>query len=299
MNNLENIISEIRLSQQDIGDASTARKFLEQIIRTKGNQLQLPTPLEFYIIGSYKRGTKISPLDDIDILYSIGNVYEQSPDFYAIIKSSYIFTKDFYDHENNISSKKVLDKIKSELMSTYTRSDIRRNNEVVNLYLNSYSVGFDIVPAFYINSADTYLIPNGSNSTKWKKTNPKVDERILDNLHSKHNQLLKNVIRIIKYWFKKKKIKSLRSFHLESLAYYIFDVIDPINSYQEGVAYFLNNINYKNYLESCPDPTFSSEYLSSNLEPSDINLITNEAKTGLQKIINGEEEFVNYVDSYI
>ncbi len=299
MANIENIIGKIRLSQGEIASISSARKYLEQIITAKGNFMQLPPPKELYIIGSYKRGTKISPLDDVDILYTIGNVRETSPNLYSIIDCAFTFNSNYLDTENNISSKKVLDEIKSELASSYSRSEIKRNNEVVNLYLTSYNAGFDIIPAFYVEFANIYLIPLGSNSTKWKKTNPKIDEKILDVLNTKHNQLLKNVIRVIKYWFRKKKIKSLRSYHLEAIVYHLFTQLNPITTYLGGVSLFFRNINFSNYLSSCPDPTNISENLSSDLTQADIITITTEANNALTKIAISEEEFVKYVDSDI
>ena len=167
--------------------------------KAKGNLI--PLPKEIFLIGSYARGTKITPLDDVDIFYVMGIAVKRDEHWHTLIECSLKFGEEFLDEDKNISSIKILELIKKEISKTYSQSNIRRNNEVVNVYLTSYEVGFDIVPAFKIKNYDYYLIPAGGNSSKWKRSNPKKDEEILNILNEKHNGLLKNTIRIIKYWF--------------------------------------------------------------------------------------------------
>ncbi|WP_434579274.1 SMODS domain-containing nucleotidyltransferase [Thermoanaerobacterium thermosaccharolyticum] len=293
---IENLVNFIRLNQNEIQNVSYAKDNLIETIKSKARNKLLPMPKDVFLTGSYKRGTKISPLDDVDIFYVIGYALKKYKARHIITDCSFKYGVEFEDNEGKISSIKILNLIKQELSKTYSKSEIRRNGEVVNVYLRSYEVGFDVVPAWEIAGSEYYLIPNGGGSTKWKKSNPKIDEYILNRLNDKHKNLLKNTIRVMKYWFKKKKIKSPRTYHLESIAYYIFSIKDPISSYKESLIYFFENINYNNYLIRCPDPTNLSGNLSSSLDKEDIKKILNEADNAIKYLKEGEEKFIKYVE---
>ena len=294
---IERLGTHIRVTQQEIQNVSNAKNNLIQTIKSKAKNGYLPYPKDIFLTGSYKRETKISPLDDVDIFYVIGLAEKKDNHRHTITDCTFDFGEDFKDEDENVSSVKVLNLLKKEISKTYSRSEVRRNGEVVNVYLTSYEVGFDIVPAWKITNDNYYLIPVGGGSTKWKRSNPKVDENILNTLNEKHSNLLKDIIRIVKYWFRKKKIKTPRSYHLESIAYYVFEKKKSITtSYVEGLIYLYKNINYNNYLEKCPDPTNLSGDLSSNLNEDDISKILTEASKAIEYLRKGEEEFVRYVD---
>lgn len=273
---------------------SKAKDVLINNIKSYSSDGDFPQLIETRIIGSYKRKTKINPLNDVDIVLTFGKGYYKGNNWHIIDDCSYSFSSIDYDDEQNVSSVRLLNKLKEKLSATYSRSEIRRNNEVVNVYLSSYDVGFDLIPAFYYRDVDYFLIPKGSNSTKWKKTNPIKDELILDEINNKNGNKIKDVIRIAKHFFSYKKIPSLRSYHLESCAYYIFNEISGNDSIREYLFYFYDNLDME-LLNECEDPTGISEPLSSNLDMLDIKKITvalNEAKSILS---NSEEAYCEYV----
>ncbi len=290
------IKNNISLSQNEISNVSIARDNLLDYLKQKSKLKELPTDIETFLIGSYSRDTKISPLDDVDIMIVMGTVKKNENDNHSIINCDFNFNSDFYNDEEHISSKKVLELYKKTIKQKYPNSDLVRNNEVVNLFLSSYNTGFDLIPAFYCPSLDYYLIPKGGLATNWKKSNPKKDKLILEALNTKHNLLLKNTIRIIKYWFKMKRIKKIRSYHFEAICYYYF-MQTPylISSYQNGIKTILKNINFSGYLESCPDPTQLSGNLTSGYEEDDIKNIISESEIALKKIDESEEDFVKYI----
>ncbi len=213
------LIENIRLRQREIENASAAKNYLLEVLQYKANLDLIPNPKSTFITGSYIRGTKLSPLDDIDIFYVIGYADRRDGYWHTITDCNFSFGPEYLDLDNNISSTRVLELIKRTLLQTYPDSDLKRNGEVVNLFLSSYSLGLDIVPAFEVVNSDYYLIPEGSNSSKWKQSNPKTDQKIVDQLHRHHNELFKDIVRIAKHWFRKKKIVSLRSYYLESALY--------------------------------------------------------------------------------
>lgn len=297
---LNELISKITINRLEIINVSNAKNNLIDVIKNKANFNQLPFPKSFYLIGSYKRGTKITPLDDIDIFYVLGIASRKNDYWHSISRCSFNFNYDYQDENNNISSVKILNLIRKEIYETYSTSQVRRNQEVVNVYLSSYKMGFDIVPVWEIENENYYLMPIGGGYSKWKRTNPFKDEEIINILNKKHNDFLKSIIKIIKYWFRKKRIKSPRSYHLEAIIYYIFFDLLPIFSYAQGLNEFYKNlINKKNLLIECPDPTGLSGFLSSGLIEEDINNIYTESLIALSILQKGEEEFVKYVEPNI
>ena len=292
--NLQQLIQKICISKESIMKVSKAKDVLINNIKSYSSDGDFPQLIETRIIGSYKRKTKINPLNDVDIVLTFGKGYYKGNNWHIIDDCSYSFSSIDYDDEQNVSSVRLLNKLKEKLSATYSRSEIRRNNEVVNVYLSSYDVGFDLIPAFYYRDVDYFLIPKGSNSTKWKKTNPIKDELILDEINNKNGNKIKDVIRIAKHFFSYKKIPSLRSYHLESCAYYIFNEISGNDSIREYLFYFYDNLDME-LLNECEDPTGISEPLSSNLDMLDIKKITvalNETKSILS---NSEEAYCEYV----
>ena len=288
--NLQQLIQKICISKESIMKVSKAKDVLINNIKSYSSDGDFPQLIETRIIGSYKRKTKINPLNDVDIVLTFGKGYYKGNNWHIIDDCSYSFSSIDYDDEQNVSSVRLLNKLKEKLSATYSRSEIRRNN----VYLSSYDVGFDLIPAFYYRDVDYFLIPKGSNSTKWKKTNPIKDELILDEINNKNGNKIKDVIRIAKHFFSYKKIPSLRSYHLESCAYYIFNEISGNDSIREYLFYFYDNLDME-LLNECEDPTGISEPLSSNLDMLDIKKITvalNEAKSILS---NSEEAYCEYV----
>lgn len=294
---MNTLIANIRIKEHEIENASSARGYLDQILQSKGENGTLPTPKKVFLTGSYSRGTKISPLDDIDVFYVVGHAVAVNNTWHTIVDCDYKFGSSFLEVDGNISSTKILELIKGELEETYGQSEIKRAGEVVNLYLNSYELGIDIVPAFQITNSNYFLIPNGSGSTRWKKSNPLIDELIITNLDSQHNNLVKDLIRITKYWARKKKIVSPRSYHLEAITYHVLSNLpQKITSHAEGLTYLLGRLNLNNYLNQCPDPTGLSESISSGLSDLDIINISQEAYKAISHLQESNDSFIAYVE---
>lgn len=292
--NLQQLVQNISLSRDSIDNVTNAKEYLLKNIVSYSNDNTFPSLKEYRLIGSYKRRTKIDPLDDVDILLVLGSGYYQGNNWHIIDNCSYPFSDEDKDENGNISSVKILNTLRKMLLETYPRSEIKRNNEVVNVYLSSYDVGFDLVPSFYYKNVDYFLIPAGSNSTKWKMTNPIKDELILDEINRNNGNKIKDIIKIAKQFFRYKRIPSLRSYHLESCAYYIFDKIKGNHSLSEYLSYFYKNLD-SNYLNGCKDPTGISGDLSSNLEIEDVEKILEQLNYAIQNLARSEEDYCAYI----
>jgi hypothetical protein len=294
---MNTLLDRIKLKNEEVEQVNNAHDHLLSVLNGKASQGSLPTAKNFILIGSYARNTKITPLDDVDIFYVIGKANRVNGDWHTIMDCDFTFGQDYLDANNNISSLKILNLLKKEIDATYTSSEIRRDGEVVNLFLSSYGVGFDIAPVFEITNEDYFLMPEGKGLHKWKKTNPLIDHATMEELNERHNYVLKDLILIMKYWFKRKRIKSPRSYHLEAIVHHLFDYT-PASAYrhEDGLNYLLANLNKNNFLYSCPDPTGLSEPLSSGFTNDDVINIQNEANIAMQHLSLGNEKFVEYVD---
>ena len=119
-----------------------------------------------------------------------------------------------------------------------------KNKEAVTLKLKSYKWNFDIVPCFFTmpeyDGREYYLIPDGDGN--WKKSDPRIDRENIDKL----NETQLNIIKLIKYWNKKKKITTMKSYILECmLLEYFNEIKNDISIYymfKKALKYIYENI---------------------------------------------------------
>lgn len=177
--------------------------------------------------GSFARRTKIRELDDIDLMICLSaegtRMYSESTD------CIYIYGNDS-DKENNLltdgtnylNSTKVINRFISKLsdLNDYSKAEMHKNHEAATLKLKSYTWNFDIVPCFYAVN-DFYLIPDGEGN--WKKTDPRIDNDRTTKINQKHNGKLLNLIRLVKYWNKRKVTLKIGSYLLECMILNIYE----------------------------------------------------------------------------
>jgi len=302
MANLTDLLNKINFTPQEVKTVSDAMGNLLSTINSKASEGKIPTSINFFTYGSISRKTKIKPLDDVDILYVIGKAQKKvGENMHTITQCSYEFTSSDYEPNSNISSIILLNKIRNAIKETYSKSEVKKDKEVVNVYLDSYGVGFDIAPAFDITNENYYLIAAANGTHYWKRTNPFTGNSLIENANRKINGHLINTLKILKYWFMKKKIVSPASYHFECvLANYFNSITFDIPNLFSSIYAALYNINYNSYLKSCPDPFSSSATLTSNLTDSDISKIEEEAKYARELLLdNPIDEFVKYIDPVV
>lgn len=287
------LLNQIRPSQSEIDQASKSHNYVIYILKKKGESGDIPPIVNDFLTGSYKRGTKITPLDDVDIfiilngsgliLYDSNRIGVEDDSIYGAYKDDHGF----------LSSIKILEAFKRTLPDIY--SNVKRDGQALNIWLSSYDIGLDLVPSFTTKDKDYYLIPSGHGKNTWLKTNPQKDEEIVNELDKRHNGLLKDIIRVVKYWNKKKNKNRLRSYHIEAIAVNVFQHQSSIRSYIEGLRIYFQNFIY--YVSSCPDPTGLGEPITSNLDRNQINLTQQEINKALLYLNwwNSEGDFVNYL----
>jgi hypothetical protein len=191
---------------------STRQKNVREVVQS---DLQV---LDSFLTGSYARNTMIAPLKEADI------------DIFFVLDPKYFFQ---YNTGQNGGQAGLLDLVKRAVKKTYTVTpDISRNGQAVTIRFTDFVV--DVVPGF--NRKDSgYLIPN-SISQSWIPTDPKRHVEIISASNKTHNGDLIPLIKMIKGWNKNNN-KYFRSFHLEVLAYQIFEGV-TISNYSSGMRWF-------------------------------------------------------------
>lgn len=256
----------ITLAKPDIIQGSKSHNYIRSLLVNKhGTDKQFPRFIDGdFLSGSYARGTKLHPLDDIDVMMIL-----DGRGFHAI-RQGVVLDAEVRGGSNPsvllsrvgpdgmLNSKLVVDLIHKALVSSHPSSKVRKDNQAINVKLAS-GIGIDIVPSFHIiprdGSQDFYYIPEGGNSEHWLTTNPKLDGKISDNFVGVYGEKFKDVVRLIKYWNHFYNADRLKSYHLEVIVWKTFVPFGTvITSYPFALRYFFNNA--ETHLRNlCPDPT--------------------------------------------
>lgn len=193
----------------------------------------LPTLLndQHFPFGSAVRGTQAAPFDDVDLMLVLDGSFLHAIEGGIVVGTAYgsgsgsniLLSPQYLDANGLVSSQKILNRIRSVVAETYTRSSIRKDGQAINVWLDSYGFGIDIVPAIKIYSptrGDHYYIPFGTNSDMWRPTNPHADLSAFKNSDASLNQLLLPAARLMRKWNEVKNANRLSGFHIDALTYY-------------------------------------------------------------------------------
>lgn len=211
--------------------------------------------------GSFSRRTKIRPLDDIDIMIGL---HADSSTYLEIGTEIKIYVNNIYSPQykccnyntNILNSTIVINRFISELdkLNDYKKAETHKNGAAATLQLKSYDWNFDIVPCFItkedFQGKDYYLIPDGKGN--WQKTDPRIDRYRVIALNQKHNGLMLDIIRLVKYWNKRPTMPSMKSYTLECLILQFFDSTIKVSNwidfnFRDLLQYINNNIWYPIY----------------------------------------------------
>ena len=205
--------------------------------------------------GSFARRTKIRPLDDIDMIFTLsahGCTWEESFDGTVYINTpteSPEYKNFRHDYSYRLNSRKVINQFVSKLteLNHYSKAELRRNQNAATLKLTSYDWNFDIVPAFFTTEdADGktfYIIPDGNGH--WIKTDPRLDSQRVTDINQQCGGHVLNAIRAIKYWQRRATMPSMSSYLLENLVLNYFA--------EKGEASLFVDINIINVLQYIKD----------------------------------------------
>ncbi|MEK7165567.1 MAG: hypothetical protein AAB874_02040 [Patescibacteria group bacterium] len=270
----------LTLSAAQISQGSISHNYIRDLLVNR-NERDSSFPLFVdgdFLSGSYARGTKIFPLNDIDVMMVMDGTglipLDKGQYLNAEVRGSGEQGNPILQHfgENGLlSSKKVLELFRDVLMESHPMSKIKEDGQAVNVWLDSYKLGIDVVPCFHIvpsdGSQDFYYIPAGNDKDYWLKTNPKIDEKISENYQKYHNNQFSGLVRLLKHWNRDYNAERLQSYHLETLSWYVFSGIPTkIQHYGDALNFFFENVTQ--YLAiACPDATKLGDPIDQYLSP--------------------------------
>lgn len=168
------------------------------------------------LTGSYRRGTQIPPLDDIDVL---------------LLLDIEVYRDYFVDSAEHTAA--ILQIVRRALAAAYPNSEIQCFDRCIRISFTGTGIGFDITPAFKL-SEDVFAIPD-TRLGRWIATNPKEHERQIS--YANQNvcgQWLVPLVKLLKLW-NQEHGRVLTGFHLEVMAFRALQHT-PENA-REGLAF--------------------------------------------------------------
>lgn len=232
------INNNLALSQKDISNAVSSREWLiTKIInkiaeKTGSPQLYCENGSKYIQFGSYFKGTKVSNVDEFDILlivdtangmYLRGETKEGNGIGNTIPNPLYS-EKYFKDGTNKVSSRKLLTWLKDiidEVLDPYGCEPSEKAGQAVTAYIKSKDLHIDFVPGCIFKKVNTtdegifYIIPKGDIDCGWIETNPRIDKKILVDISANYTQF-KSTIRLFKFLFKNSYNVTIGSYAVES-----------------------------------------------------------------------------------
>jgi hypothetical protein len=228
--------------------------------------------------GSFRRSTKIRPLNDIDLLLPLNGRGTQEMTGHGQPYESWLYVNDantsldsFVGTNSFVDSNKILYKIRDSLpnVGSYYKAGIHKRGCAVTLNLLSYPWVFDIVPAVPISNSNGntlyYLIPDGSGD--WIRTDPRIDQKNITTANQEHGGNLLPTMRLLKYWNVHGSQPRLGSYYFENMVLSVFKYASSISDLPAAVEYFFRNHSTALWLD-CPDPKGLGPNLDANVDGS-------------------------------
>ena len=259
---IQSFINSITPSSDEIEQASTSWWNIRSTIESK---------LDIFwwskLTWSYIRKTKITPIDDLDIVFNLkawNTTIRQSSiswRYYVTIDSLYEgshplrnFTKyDYSDGRYYVSPIMITNKMVEKIKETYSSTPyIKRNWECVTVNLSSYKLTIDCTPCIWVKNESYILIPAWWNNLYWKRTDPDKDIEVTNKLNSAdyYDWKYKWVIKLMKYRNEYIAPYEMRSYVLECAVYsaiwvnYLWLINDDYRTILKWVVFYLiNNSN--------------------------------------------------------
>lgn len=292
------INNNLTLSQKDISKAVKSREWLiDSIInkiaeKTDCPQLYNENGSNYIQFGSYFKGTKVSNVDEFDIMLIVDTTNGQFlkgevKDGNGIGNTSPnpLYSNKYYkDGTNSVSSRKLLTWLKDiidEIIEPYGCEPSERDGQAITVYIKSKDLHIDFVPGCIFQKVGTYnsdgifyIIPKGDVNCGWIETNPRIDKKILIDISSKYDQF-KNTIRLFKYLFKDSYGVKISSYAVES----------AVVSYEKNSLFF-DDFDYDFIQILLHIISLVEEGKIADMRDNSINLLDIESKDSILKKLN-------------
>ena len=227
----QSYLSSLELTNRERADASA-----QQIALRDRLHQHLAGFVDSRLVGSYRRGTAIRPLKDIDVFVVL----------------------DARQHHRDVPEAplRLLQTIERALRASYPNHQPRIQGRSVNIAFSGTEIAYDIVAAFaptWTGAADTeppyYEIPDRHVST-WIRTNPAKHAEACIAANERAGGMLNGLIKAAKHW-NRASGKPLSGFHIEVMSYSAFwsKPDDPRAGLRDLFQYLARAVQ-----SACPDP---------------------------------------------
>ena len=241
------LTSQVRLDPQVTSTARGSRDWLlDQITRiaaAPAHPLPELHPDRVEYFGSFARRTKPRELDDIDLmvlLHARGSKHEHlGGNQYAVYPGGPL-TRLSTDGRT-LNSRVVVNTFVQALKGVhqYSSSMVNRRQQAAVLRLTTRPWAFDVVPTFVMEpdhaGVQHYLIPDGNGH--WMRTNPLIDKKRVSDVNQLHLGVVLDVVRLVKWWVKRRSGMKISSYLLESMVIQYFEIQPRRVTYRVDVEF--------------------------------------------------------------
>lgn len=224
----------------------------EHNIKERLDQATIPESSKMFqtlrVMGSFKRGTAVHPLKDIDMLAGLG------------------------PHIGTLDGNAVLEAVLKQLMTLFPDATVRRQTHSIGLHWPERpTISFDVVPVRTSQVGNTYLIAT-SGVQSWTQTNPHAAEDRLKQANAIFPQLIP-LIRVLKHWNMQQQLrrapdgdlkKPFKSFHLEVMCYQAFKA-KPVGNDRQTFRDLLHYLRFA-VLKPVETPGVSGQFIDAYLD---------------------------------
>jgi len=218
LSRIKKFINNIELSQEQKTKIQKSHQYLRKNYLNKLDYVS-----NTFLTGSYKKSTLINHSNNDVDMFVVLNGYNQY----------------------NIKPDTVLDKLKKDLKSKYTTTEIKQNKPCI--VLNFRHITFELTPVIKIDNTlqlalgleniPEFYMPNLSSNNEWVKIdNPRILEKELSIANKKFDNQLVPLIKMMKKCKLHNNISNIQSFEIEKLA---IDNLNYINNYRNGIEQLL------------------------------------------------------------
>lgn len=209
------ITDEIKLFQKDITSAVKSREWflsrIESAVQKRTNELTLyKTPFVYF--GSYFKKTKVTNVDEFDVLVVIDSNSGQYSEGGEVIgkglgsaSPNHKYDKKYKKtDESEVSPTKLLNWLKGiveEVVESFNGEVPEKDGPAITAIIKSKDLKIDLVPAGIFQKEDEtifYNIPTGDKSNSWITTRPKDDiKALVEVVEGKDG--FRNIVRLMKF----------------------------------------------------------------------------------------------------
>lgn len=186
----------LRLSRDQVNDGLGKQLGVRKSLHRGYYGVSTEAPAGF-IVGSWGKGTAVSPPSDVDIFFELPVEVFHRIEAYQGNKQS-----------------ALLQEVRNHLLATYPQSNMRGDGQVVLVGFNSVTV--EVVPAFRYDNLGRFYMPDTNDGGRWKLVDPQAEIAYIEAADRNANGNVRPLVQMLKAWKRECNVP-LKSHHIELL----------------------------------------------------------------------------------